>query len=157
MINEVMKIQEYRMARFMLIAFFLVAGSSWATTVYKWVDEDGQVHFGERPPQEQQFETLNLKDKQPKVKQGITEDVDSEHSTAMKKNDQLDKSINRQKQLTADVKFENCRRAKKNLRTLYQNKTVSRTGDGKKSTTLSTESRLNEIKQTKKEVKDYCS
>jgi hypothetical protein len=38
----------------MLIALF--AGAQ----VYKWVDEKGQVHFGDRPPEEQKVEELAL-------------------------------------------------------------------------------------------------
>lgn len=33
-----------------VLLFTLAASAAWATDVYKWVDEDGVVHFTDRPP-----------------------------------------------------------------------------------------------------------
>lgn len=45
-----------------LILSFSLAFSLGATEVYKWVDEDGVVHFTDRPPQDQQFDRMDVED-----------------------------------------------------------------------------------------------
>jgi len=41
------------MKRLIFINFLLLAGSVWAQTVYKWVDENGDVHYSQTLPPEQ--------------------------------------------------------------------------------------------------------
>lgn len=45
--------------RFLSLLILLIAVFT-AAQVYKWVDDDGQVHFGDRPPEEQTIEEIEL-------------------------------------------------------------------------------------------------
>ena len=43
------------------VFMFFFAINSHAAEVYKWVDENGKLHYSDRPPPEQQAEKMNLK------------------------------------------------------------------------------------------------
>ncbi|GAB4295445.1 MAG: DUF4124 domain-containing protein [Thiohalomonadaceae bacterium] len=47
--------------RLLLSLLTLCLSPAFAAGVYKWVDEQGQVHFGERPPARTQAQELQLK------------------------------------------------------------------------------------------------
>jgi len=48
-----------------LVFSFGLAFSLGAAEVYKWVDENGVVHFTDRPPQDQQFDEVDVQDHYP--------------------------------------------------------------------------------------------
>jgi len=41
-----------------VIALFLLAATAGAEELYRWVDEEGRVHFGDRPPTEAKAEDI---------------------------------------------------------------------------------------------------
>ncbi len=43
-----------------LFALGLVSGSAGSAEIYKWVDEKGNVHFGDTPPPDSQLETIEV-------------------------------------------------------------------------------------------------
>jgi glutaredoxin len=45
----------------LLIIFFSTLPASQAEEVYKWVDENGKLHFGDKKPKDQKIEKVNLK------------------------------------------------------------------------------------------------
>jgi len=45
---------------FLALALGLTAAAQASAEVYKWVDEDGNVHFGDRPPDTEQHETVGV-------------------------------------------------------------------------------------------------
>jgi hypothetical protein len=47
------------MSKFLRIFLILLCQSSYAE-VYKWVDENGQTRFSDKPPIQNKFETLNM-------------------------------------------------------------------------------------------------
>jgi hypothetical protein len=46
-------------SRLVLTAALLLAGPAWAQ-VYKWVDAEGRVHYGERPPPAREADKLTI-------------------------------------------------------------------------------------------------
>ncbi|MGV6853142.1 MAG: DUF4124 domain-containing protein [bacterium] len=145
---------------FFMVMLFL-AVSAQATTVYKWVDENGQVHFGERPPQGETFDTLEYDDKVPQKKPAKPTEDDSNAEEGGAKAEQVDDrvvqdAVARREALKQKVKMENCSISKKNLKTLYQNKSVSLSKDGKSTKAIGPEARKAEIERMKKQIKTYC-
>lgn len=59
-----------------LLCFFAVVLEG--AEVYKWVDENGVVHFTDRPPQDQQSTEINLPDELPRAQSQPEESVYSE-------------------------------------------------------------------------------
>lgn len=48
--------------KLLIITLFIIFTSSHAQEIYKWVDENGKVHFGDRKPDTQdKVEALNIK------------------------------------------------------------------------------------------------
>ncbi|RHW76126.1 glutaredoxin family protein [Colwellia sp. RSH04] len=48
--------------KLLIITLFIIFTSSHAQEIYKWVDENGKVHFGDRKPDTQnEVEALNIK------------------------------------------------------------------------------------------------
>ena len=45
----------------LLLVLMMVISAASAQGIYKWVDEQGQVHFGERPPEDAQASEVTVK------------------------------------------------------------------------------------------------
>ena len=46
---------------FLVLVAVLCAPAAQAAKIYKWVDENGRVHFGEKPPKGQASEEIRIK------------------------------------------------------------------------------------------------
>ncbi|MCG8494853.1 MAG: DUF4124 domain-containing protein [Enterobacterales bacterium] len=51
--------KSFRMVLTTLILVCLTTSHAWSQ-VYKWVDENGKVHFGDQPPNKEKAETIDL-------------------------------------------------------------------------------------------------
>ncbi len=45
----------------LLLALTTVAGTAGATEIYRWVDAQGNVHFGDSPPSDRQAEQIEIR------------------------------------------------------------------------------------------------
>ncbi|MCX7544052.1 DUF4124 domain-containing protein [Marinicella gelatinilytica] len=143
---------------FLLCAFSVTAVT--ATKVYKWVDKDGNIHYSEKKPANQQADTLKIKaakpaptpeKSEPVAKTDPVQDADSETSQqraeAEKTLAAADK-INQQKL---------CQQAKANRDALNASVRVARidpeTGEQVR---MSDEERVNALQQAEQTIKEYC-
>lgn len=44
-----------------LLALFFTSGNALADSVYKWVDEDGNIHYSQKPPEGKDSEVINTR------------------------------------------------------------------------------------------------
>jgi hypothetical protein len=126
--------------------------------IYKWVDDNGAVHYTQLPPQNRAYETLKQAsapaDDPAKVRSGLKEQVDAMDKAQQERQEEAkdaEQWSNIQKR-----RRENCEIAKKNLANLHQggNKAFM-TPDGEV-IRLSDEERQRRIDEANKQIKENC-
>lgn len=130
-----------------------VFGVASAEKIYKWVDEDGQIHYSSQKPVGHEAEAVKVK-KGPKVtpaepgKQAATDTQNTDEDAAAKA--QLAKT-------DAENMRRLCEQAKKNMAALNATVRVSKidekTGE---SVRMTDEQRVEAMKNAQKAFKEYC-
>ena len=136
--------------------FFMV--SLQAGQVYKWVDESGQVHFSQFPPEEREAENVNINaptssnskqavENLQKLRQQLTEQV-VDRTTQSEE----------EKQAAADKErmAENCQKAKQRLLDLQNNGRIYKTLENGEREWYDEKGREGLIANAKKDVDKYC-
>ena len=148
-----------RLSILLLLCVFSVTAVA-ATKVYKWVDKDGNIHYSEQKPPNQQADTLQIKENKPtptperaqeKPEEGSDESSDEaqaqQRAEAEKTLAEADK-VNRQKL---------CQQAKANRDALNASVRVSRidpeTGEQVR---MNDEERVSALQKAEQAIKDYC-
>lgn len=131
--------------RYLLLIVLLmvpIAGAQ-AAKLYKWTDEEGNVHYTQIPPTERPSEVITPEQAppaQPAAEEGDAEKPGEGVSAAQADN--------------MRIKQENCEAARKNL-AIYQSATTILQADGTE-LTLSDEMREAKIQETRKQIEFYC-
>lgn len=127
--------------------------------VYKWVDENGQTHFSQHPPEKIEAEVIKTAPA-PKVD---VEKAQHEIDALIKQqaeNDKLEQQQREEQQKQAEemaLKAKNCKTARHNLK-LYQNSPGRRMTDADGNVTRpSEEDRQEMIQKLKEAVNEFCS
>ncbi len=144
--------------KLILLALILAAGNSYAGSIQKWVDENGNVHYGDTPPVSVPTQTVDVlrppsNPGKPLPRLGVSsKDSDKVKASANKKSPASQKKA----PLSAEQKARACAAARDNLEVLDRNDIIRlRKPDG-------TERVLSdkEIDQRRarydQEIKQYC-
>ncbi len=132
-----------------------------ATKVYKWVDKDGNIHYSEQKPPNQQADTLRIKERKPQPQQ--TEPA-AEQTEADSEVNESDEQIQQREQaeqalLAADRinKQKLCQQAKANRDALNASVRVSRidpeTGEQIR---MTDDERVDALQKAEQAIKEYC-
>ncbi|WNC67616.1 DUF4124 domain-containing protein [Thalassotalea nanhaiensis] len=113
-------------------------------TVYRWVDENNVVHYGQHEPLEDDFTEITVETTYSPVQAPLKESISDEAR---------DKQLNNQLAQASSIK---CKNAEANLRTLNDFATIEVTEANGKSRLLSDAERIQRIQQSEKEVAAYC-
>ena len=132
------------------ISLTLVLPSQAAT--YKWVDENGQVHYSQKPPKGRDYERKNI-NVPPSYKSGVKSDGSTSSGTSGTDQD-ADKIIKDELEKSEAKRKENCVEAKKALQ-LYSVHRRVKGADGKVKV-LSDKEREELINRSKQAVKEFC-
>ena len=124
----------------LLLSASLQAGS------YKWTDEEGNVHYGSRPPAGSQYEKMKI-DKAPRPSQTAPK-------TSAAKTDKASQTIESEAAKNAEIRKQNCKAAKNNLK-LYQVHRYIKGADGKVRK-LSDSEREAKIKTAEGHIRQFC-
>jgi hypothetical protein len=145
---------------FSLMALTLLPLSGQAQ-VYSWKDANGKVHYGDRPPVEQQAQSRKV--------QGApvaTDDVEAARKATVerqfKEREQQGKAEEGTKKppedpAAAKQRQENCRTAKNNLASIESGVTRFRINEKGEREALEGSTRQAELAQARKAVKEWCS
>ena len=129
--------------------------------IYKWVDDEGKVHYGEKPPNtttDKAVETIKIKD------DVGTNDTQRANEARKKKSESLDENRKKRKKEKKDTlakkgnlakKKKQCEQAKKVLE-VYHMPRVALT-DGGEYTWLDEEQKQVKIEETKALIKEACN
>ncbi len=118
-----------------------------AVSLYKWVDENGRVHYSQTPPEASaaESERIQVKDRNP-YQSNLEEQRQGDETKPSTTNSAADVVITREK---------NCEIAKQNMET-FKNSDRVKQPDGK-IITLSEEMRESKIKEMQALINAYCN
>ena len=154
-----MKITRSRISNSSIILLSWLIALSVPAEIYKWVDDEGNVHYGEKTPNtitEDGVETIKFSD---------NVDTQSANDALKKKSKSLNKRNEKRKKEKTDATTKKeqlaknkvlCEKAKKNLAN-YQFPKVSFTEDDGTVRALPEEERQLGIKKSEKIVKEVCN
>ena len=153
------KIRQSRISNSAIILLSWLITLSASAEIYKWVDEEGKVHYGEKPPStitKDGIKTIEYKD---------NVDTQSANEALKKKSKSLNKLSKKRKEKREDVAAKKetlaknkvlCEKAKKNLAN-YQFPKVSIKEDDGSVRALGEEERQLGIKKSEEIVKQVCN
>ena len=102
------------MAKWLCFLLVIVWSSAASAEVYKWVDENGKVHFGDRAPEKKSAEEISAQLEKTNVDHGFKEEAASSFSSKEKTQDEKD--LEAQKKAKLEETFgERCRQQKQDL------------------------------------------
>ena len=130
----------------LLIPILLISSTSFAAGIQKWVDEDGQVHYGDSPPAKAQTESVR-----------VSRPPSNPGKPLPKFSPEAEKSSNdEQVKLPADEAQVICERAKNDLSVIDNNEIVRiRDQDGSERV-MSKEEIEQRRERAQKDIDDYC-
>lgn len=150
---------------FITMLLVMLVGQSMATKVYKWVDENGQIHYSSQKPVDQEVETVKLR-KAPKVA-ATSEPADAETAAdeatsgeaaedatataaeaAAREQLAAADRVNRQKQ---------CELARKNYAALNRTIRVVRTNENGETVRMTDDERVKALATAQRGIDQYCN
>lgn len=135
---------------------FFVAGNCFAT-MYKWVDEDGNTHYSEKPPAgDVEVETIKPP---PKVDtdsavKAFEEQKGEEARQEEAESKAAEEQANKDKDLA--LMKSNCETAKKNLESITANPRVFTRDEQGNRVRMGEEQRQAKIEAAKKDIAEFC-
>ncbi len=133
--------------RILLLAAMMIITNSASAGLYKWVDNDGNVHYSQKRPRNQQYKRLKAPPSAPENSKPLYQPVTEENKssdTAAKETAKNNK-----------VRAENCAIAKKNLNA-YQVYRRIRDKDGNVKV-IDDKERAKQIKNAQQDINDFCN
>lgn len=119
--------------------------------MYKWTDEQGNVHYSQRPPQGQQYEKMKVQKAPPPGDQTTAPSYSSPSSS---NDDPGSKAVADEVSKNEALRKKNCAAAKKNLQ-VYQVYSRVKGPDGK-IRVVSKQEKEEKIKAAKDAIREFC-
>ncbi len=132
--------------RILLLTAMMIFASSAFAGLYKWVDDEGNVHYSQKRPANQQFERLKAPPAAPENETPLFQ--------SNKPADAPNKAVAEETAKNKKIREENCAQAKKSLAS-YQIYRRVRDKDGNV-IILDDKVRATQIKRAKEAISSYC-
>ena len=139
-----------------LCLLFFVAGNVYAA-MYKWVDEEGNTHYSEKPPAGD-VEVKTIKPP-PKVDTDAAVNAVEERKEAeaeQKESESKSAEEQAKKQQDADLMKANCETARKNLESITDNPRVFTRDEQGNRVRMGEDQRQASIDAAKKDIAEFC-
>ncbi|WP_179952234.1 DUF4124 domain-containing protein [Marinicella rhabdoformis] len=145
---------------FVFALFLTVFCTANAGKVYKWVDENGQIHYSSNKPDDQNVKTVKIR-KAPKVvaKKAAEEDVEVTPEAEEPVDPEAEKEAKAQMaKVDAANRKKQCETARKNLNALNSSTRVAQVDEETGARTMMTDAqRIKAFQQANKAVRDNCN
>jgi hypothetical protein len=135
----------------MLFGMTAYAGN---TNTYKWVDEQGNVHYSQRPPAGSNYEKLKVKTPPPSPGAPQAASKDSAGTSTGSNNSSGGDVVSDELAKNREIRAQNCEAAKKNLQAYTVFKRIKKP-DGTV-VRLEDEERARLIEESKANIKEFC-
>lgn len=142
----------------LLLAFASGLHAASKDAIYKWVDDNGEVHYTQVPPQNREYETLKQAsapaDNPARIRNNLKEQVDAMDKAQQEKQEKIKDA--EQWSRIQKRRRENCEIANKNLANLHQGgQKAIMTPDGEV-IRLTDDERQRRIDEANKQIKENC-
>lgn len=147
-----------RLSILLLLGIFMT-GAVAATKVYKWVDKDGNIHYSEQKPVNQEADTLRIKEHKPAPPAAETQQAQDDSETVDDEQAAQQRAEAEQSLAAADRVNQQklCQQAKANRDALNASVRVSRidpeTGEQVR---MSDDERVKALQKAQQTIKKYC-
>ena len=135
--------------RYLSILIILIATSLHAGSIQKWVDEEGNVHYGDAPPVNADTQSIRVQSAPTNPGRALPRLDTSSDSSASDASEDEDAQV-------ADQKKINCDRANRNLSTLTSGGRIKLTEPDGNSRYLDAQEIAERTIQAENDVKTYC-
>lgn len=135
----------------------LAPGVASSASVYKWTDENGVTHFGDRQPTGQRTESVNIKTP-PRSGSPGEQASPQERAQALDERNRSEEEIERLREVEEIRKRQrqaNCDTARSSLETLNLNGRIYKEEDGERHY-LSPEEIVEQRRANEKAIEEYC-
>ncbi len=144
----------------LMVASLLISSQLHADKIYKWVDENGQIHYSSQKPRGQQVETVKVQ-KGPKVSEVVAEtsDSDEENDDPVNSSDSEADAAAKAQLAKADAvnMRKMCEQARKNIAALNATVRVVQIDEKTGETIRMTDNqRLEAMKTAQQGVREFC-
>jgi len=139
-----------------LLALFL-SSAIYAAPIYKWVDDNGTVHFGSEPPTNVEAKTVSTKIAKPQSQPAPESSAQENTKTESKAPSQaeIDKEVRKQVVREQEELKKQCTLLRTRLSQLKNNPRLLTEIDGE-TVRLSEEQRQERIKEAEEKIKEFC-
>ncbi len=133
--------------RILLLTVMIIFASSASAGLYKWVDDEGNVHYSQKRPLDQQYQRLKAPASAPENSTNLYQST--------KQKSPANNIIDTETAKNEKIRAKNCTKAKKNLNnyTVYRR---FRDKDGNV-TIIDDKDRAKQIKEAKQAISDFCN
>ncbi|MGI0118916.1 DUF4124 domain-containing protein [Zooshikella sp. RANM57] len=140
------------------LVFCLQIQSSHADTFYKWVDDQGVTHYGTRPPEGSNAESVNTHAQKPGNQEKATKQLEETKAEQAYQTKEEKEEERFQKDLTAakQERKKQCEEARQNKVQLTLKSRVKMKMEDGSVKMLSEEERQEQIKQADEAIKEFC-
>ena len=137
--------------RIVLLTIMMMLASMASAGLYKWVDDDGNVHYSQKPPRDKQFKRLKPPAPAPEDAKPLYQS-----QKADPKKQAADNEVTKVKAEIEKVRARNCEAAKQNLKnyTVYKRFLNKKTGE---LTRIDDKERERQIKKAQEGIREFCN
>jgi hypothetical protein len=142
---------------FLLLSLTLTVTPSLAQDgMYRWVDEQGRVHYGQMPPSGVQAEQMRRAS--PPADQAAQERLQREMEARDERQQQArsEEEVRAEQEASRRMRQENCERARSNLETLTSRGSRVTLREGDQYRMLDEEERQAMIERTRNQIREFC-
>lgn len=140
-----------------VLAGLVAVSSAAADGVYKWVDEQGKVHYGDRPPADAAANQVEIEDRPaPSGDDAARREKARRLLNAIETERAQNKAAAAREQARSARRERNCAIAKRRVDILQRANSVSITGDDGQRRYLDDEERAAALVRARKLVQDWC-
>ena len=132
--------------RMLLLMTLIIFASSASAGLYKWVDDEGNVHYSQKRPSNKQFKRIKPPAPAPDNAKSLYQLDNSANKS--------DKTIQKETDKNTKLRTENCEQAKKNLSAYQVSRRVR--NDKGEVIRLDDKTRESQIKNAKLHITEYC-
>ncbi|MDJ0880861.1 MAG: DUF4124 domain-containing protein [Gammaproteobacteria bacterium] len=139
----------------LLIPVLIFTSSSYAAGIQKWVDDNGQVHYGDSPPAKTQTESVRVSRPPSNPGKALPRFTGSQDDTSATANADED-TASAPPETSEEVAQKQCEQAKKDLSTLNRTSRVRLRMDDGTIRYMTDEEREERKKLSEEDIKQFC-
>ena len=132
--------------RILLLTTMMIFAASASAGLYKWVDNEGNVHYSQKRPANQQFKKLKAPPPAPETSKSLYQTSEPAKAASNTAAAETAKNLK--------IRADNCEKAKKNLNNFQVHRRM-RDKEGNV-TIIDDKVRASQIENAKKAISDYC-